>query len=118
MPKPIKPSPAKFISPWTGRPVTPMVGRTVGISVPLKNTGSFKEKFTVIMIVRDVKGVVRSIQWQTIVLPGGESGEVGFTFVPPEPGDYKVEVYIIESLTTWTPKGETYTTTMHVVSAS
>ena len=112
--KPIVASNARFVDPMTGQPITPTVGRTVGIGVTLTNTGPYSEKFTVIMVVRDSTGAAVGIQWQTITLSAGAEGEAGFSFTPGLPGDYTVEFYIVKSLSDWTPLGETLATTMTV----
>jgi len=112
--KPVVPSEARFVDPMTGEEITPKVGRTVGIGITLNNTGVEKTTFTVLLIIRDASGAAVGIQWQTVTLPAGESGEAGFTFTPTATGDYTVEVYIIKSLADWTPLGEMLTTTMSV----
>jgi len=112
--KPIVPSTARFVDPMTGEEITPKVGRTVGIGITLSNTGIEKTAFTVLLVIRDATGAAVGIQWQTVTLPAGESGEAGFTFTPTATGDYTVEVYIIKSLADWTPLGEMLTTTMSV----
>ena len=112
--KPIVPSAARFVDPLTGAEITPKVGKTVGIGITLSNEGYLKQTFTAILVIRDAEGVAVGIQWQTVTLPAGESGEVGFTFTPTVAGDYTVEVYIIKSLADWTPLGEMLTTTMTV----
>jgi len=112
--KPIVASAARFVDPMTGEEITPKVGRTVGIGITLNNTGIEKETFTALLVVRDATGAAVGIQWQTVTLPAGETGEVGFTFTPTATGDYTVEVYIIKSLADWTPLGEMLTTSMSV----
>jgi len=112
--KPIVPSEARFVDPFTGQPVTPTVGKTIGIGVTLSNTGPVKTSFTVLLIVRDATGAAVSIQWLTVTLSPGEVGEAGFTFTPTAAGAYTIEVYVIKSLADWTPMGTTLTAPLTV----
>ena len=112
--KPIVASNMRFVDPWTGQEITPAVNKTVGIEVMLNNTGYMKYTFTALLIVRDSSGTAINIQWQTMTLPAGGTSEVGFTFTPTLSGNYTVNVYIIKSLSDWTPLGETLTSSMSV----
>jgi len=112
--KPIVPSEARFVDPFTGQPVTPTVGKTVGIDVTLSNTGPVKTSFTVLLIVRDATGAAVSILWQRVTLSPGDVGGAGFTFTLTAAGDYTIEVYVIKSLADWTPMGTALTATLTV----
>jgi len=112
--KPIRPQAPAFVEPTTGTPVTPTVGKSVMIKIPLTNVGTLKETFTVVMIIRDVTGAAIYISMASLPLGGGETAEIGFTYTPTAAGTYTIEVHIIKSLADWTPVGESLTATMTV----
>ena len=112
--KPIKPQTPSFVEPTTGTPVTPTVGKSVMIKIPLTNVGTLKETFTVVMIIRDTTGAAIYISMASLPLGGGETAEIGFTYTPTAAGTYTIEVHIIKSLADWTPVGESLTATMTV----
>ena len=114
---PMKIEAASTVEPTTGATIeVAKVGKLVGISIEIKNSDIEDHTVTVIMVIRDAKGVAVQLQYQTIYVAAGKTATAGFTWRPAAAGSYTVEIYVVKSLADRTPLAPqvpfTYTVTV------
>jgi hypothetical protein len=100
----------------TGAPVTPKVGVTTFITVTVANVDIEKQTMTVMVVVRDPRGVAVAIYFAVVTLAPGATQPVGFGWVPAVVGKHTIEVYVVRSLADRTPMASPYTATVEVTS--
>lgn len=74
------------------------IGEQILIQSEVTNVQNRKQPFAYIVKVGDAEGITASLSWITSELPPGESLKVAQSWIPQEPGDYTVEVFVWESL--------------------
>jgi hypothetical protein len=75
------------------------VGDQVLIQSEVSNVQTKKQPFAYIVQVKDSQGVTVSLSWVTSVLPANESLKVARSWLPSQPGNYTIEVFVWEALT-------------------
>lgn len=78
-------------------------GEQLMIQSEITNTQTKKQPFAYIVQVKDVKGITVSLSWITSELPPNESLRVAQSWLPLTPGNYTIEIFVWESLTSPMP---------------
>ncbi|RLG86542.1 MAG: hypothetical protein DRO39_02935, partial [Thermoprotei archaeon] len=107
-PTPMEPTAISIVDPNTGAPKTVIKpGELVGINVDIRNRDISDHTVSVILVIRDAKGVAIKMDYQLAVyIVAGKTVTAGFTWEAGTPGTYIVEVYIVKSLSDRTPMTE------------
>jgi hypothetical protein len=83
----------------TGQPVKIIpADKPVVILLSISNDAPFDQSFTTIVQVLDSTGVAVFLSFQTASLPGHDSNEYGFSWVPDTKGTYTIRVFTVTSL--------------------
>ena len=83
----------------TGASITEVTaGQQVVINTNVKNNDQQSRPFVAIVEVRDANGITQMLQWQTGTMSGGETKNVGISWVPDNAGKYEVRTFVISSL--------------------
>jgi len=98
----------------TGAPITPKVGVTTFITVTVANVDIEEHTMTVLVVVRDPRGVAVAMYLAVVTLAPGTAQPVGFGWVPAVEGTHTIEVYVVRSLADRTPVATPYTETVEV----
>ncbi|MCS7111571.1 MAG: hypothetical protein NZ912_04960, partial [Ignisphaera sp.] len=97
-----------------GEPVRPRVGALSFITVTVANVDVVAHNMTVLVVVRDPKGVAVALYFATLSLAPGASQPTGFGWTPTTLGSHTIEVYVVRSLADRTPMARPYTVSVAV----
>ena len=92
------------------------VGDQILVQSEVTNSQNKKQPFVYILQVKDSDGITESLSWISAELPANDSLKVAQSWLPSQPDEYTVEIFVWDSLKHLAPLSPVRTKTVNVLS--